>query len=90
MKKRNKFFYLRVLLNYFENKCCYCGNPQNLHIHHILPVYKGGTDTIGNLECVCKKCHYELHKQYVKIYPYQLWKKQNVDRVMEINRLHED
>lgn len=39
---------------------CSCGNPAK-HIHHIVPVCKGGTDDSSNLEMLCQTCHVALH-----------------------------
>ncbi len=58
-----------VLLNYFGKKCNYCGSIKDLHIHHIIPLSKGGKNEISNLEVVCRKCHLDLHKQIEKIFP---------------------
>jgi len=57
-----------LLKNYFENKCCYCESTNNLHLHHKLPLSLGGSNTLGNLELVCRNCHLKLHHQINKIF----------------------
>jgi RNA-directed DNA polymerase len=38
--------------------CQICQRPKiNLEAHHIIPVEKGGEDTLSNLITVCKNCH---------------------------------
>jgi len=37
--------------------CRLCGAKENLHVHHIIPVSKGGGDNLGNLVTVCRECH---------------------------------
>src|SRR4029078_3937321 len=64
-------FYKQILHNHFGHRCCYCGVGDNLHIHHIRPTVLGGTDDLSNLELVCDKCHYDLHRQLRKIMPYK-------------------
>jgi len=32
-----------------------------LHVHHIIPLSKGGTSESSNLQVLCKKCHSKQH-----------------------------
>lgn len=43
-------------------ECVECGSDENLHVHHIVPVYEGG-DRFDpeNLETLCASCHYSRH-----------------------------
>jgi len=34
----------------------------NWHIHHLIPVFMGGSDHIDNLITVCYFCHKKLHR----------------------------
>lgn len=47
--------------------CCMpgCGYGYNLHVHHIIPIKKGGTDDYTNFICLCEHCHYHtrLHSR---------------------------
>jgi len=33
----------------------------NLHLHHILPLNRGGSNAKSNLIPLCSDCHYEVH-----------------------------
>lgn len=39
-------------------KCQNCGTvTKQLHIHHIVPLSKGGSNHTSNLVCLCSECH---------------------------------
>jgi len=33
-----------------------------LHVHHIIPISKGGDNSLSNLTCLCETCHENQHK----------------------------
>jgi len=43
------------------HKCGNCGSGYNLHVHHIVPLSKGGTNNLSNLRTLCSSCHGKLH-----------------------------
>lgn len=34
------------------------------HVHHIIPLYKGGADSHENMTLLCKECHKDKHRKY--------------------------
>lgn len=40
-----------------EGKCTKCGSRKNLEYDHIIPVSKGGGNTIRNIELLCEECN---------------------------------
>ena len=59
-----------TILNYFrgsitkglhKHKCQFCGYKGKTHIHHIVPLSKGGAHHISNYIEVCLKCHIICH-----------------------------
>lgn len=51
-------------LEYFDNRCCYCGNDENhLHQDHFIPLSKGGEYTKNNIVPACKKCNLRKNAQ---------------------------
>lgn len=50
----------RMIWERQNEKCAYCGRRKQLKhttIDHIIPLSKGGTDDIDNLQCTCKMCN---------------------------------
>lgn len=43
-------------------RCVKCGCKKWLHVHHILPRSKGGTNNHDNLITLCDVCHMEEHR----------------------------
>lgn len=41
--------------------CEVCKSDKRLVVHHVLPVDMGGTDTIENLQTLCRDCHEKVH-----------------------------
>lgn len=42
--------------------CCNCGaRNRRLHVHHIVPVEKGGSNKLTNLATACDRCHKKIH-----------------------------
>ena len=42
-----------------DGKCAKCGSRENLEYDHIIPVSKGGNNTVRNIELLCEKCNRE-------------------------------
>jgi len=52
-----------LIIRKFKSKCISCDEriENNIHIHHIVPISKGGDHSLDNLELLCEKCHCEKH-----------------------------
>ena len=48
----------------FTCQCCgtRAKSPYELQCHHIIPLFKGGNDTVENCESLCKDCHKKKHQ----------------------------
>jgi len=42
-----------------EGKCVKCGRRDSLEYDHIIPLSKGGSNTVRNIELLCEKCNRE-------------------------------
>lgn len=49
------------------SSCQNCGSKDDLVIHHIVPLVKGGTNLITNMARLCSPCHALVHGQNVDI-----------------------
>ncbi len=47
------------------NLCKNCGKETSLHLHHIVPLSKGGSNKIENLELLCESCHSKAHRNRI-------------------------
>ena len=44
-----------------DYECGNCHATTDLHVHHIVPLSKGGTNNLSNLRTLCEDCHKRLH-----------------------------
>ena len=47
----------KLLINEYSKNCAYCGSAENLQWEHIIPISRGGPDTIDNQVLACQKCN---------------------------------
>lgn len=38
-------------------KCLKCGSSKRLTVDHVVPISKGGSNTLLNLQCLCYGCN---------------------------------
>jgi hypothetical protein len=48
---------------YFDGKCCYCGEELPLEQEHYIPVTKAGAYSKANILCACKSCNSSKNDQ---------------------------
>ena len=46
-----------------QGKCVRCGGRRNLEYDHIIPVSKGGSSTMRNIELLCEECNRQKRDQ---------------------------
>ena len=40
-----------------KKPCAFCGRTEQLELHHMIPLFLGGTDDAANLVWLCEPCH---------------------------------
>jgi hypothetical protein len=59
-KGEHKTWQWKALCKELENRCVCCGKKtRKLEKDHIVPIYRGGSDCITNLQPLCRDCHLE-------------------------------
>lgn len=46
-------------------QCANCGADENLEVHHVVPLSRGGTNKRTNLLTVCSRCHNHTHDKQI-------------------------
>jgi 5-methylcytosine-specific restriction endonuclease McrA len=49
------------VLNRDAHVCQGCGATERLDVHHVIPLYRGGTNDPSNLISLCRECHAKIH-----------------------------
>lgn len=47
----------------FNYKCAHCGRKKQLTKDHIIPLSKGGSDYINNIQPLCRNCNSKKHNK---------------------------
>lgn len=60
---KNKEYFMEKY--YFTcSDCKKMFETQDLQIHHIIPLYKGGSNTEDNITVLCQQCHLNAHAKF--------------------------
>lgn len=77
-RQRNELYRERLKGGEARPKVCStCGNPDNIELHHIIPIAAGGTNDYYNLIYMCHGCHMKLHHT---IYNSVQWKRETKEK----------
>jgi 5-methylcytosine-specific restriction endonuclease McrA len=58
----------QVLCDQYDNRCLCCGEKKKLTVDHVIPISKGGSNSIDNIQPLCRSCN---AKKYNKIIDYR-------------------
>lgn len=64
--KNESFFVLKKeIRKLMSSPCVNCGSTDNPTIDHIIPVSRGGRNSIGNYQTLCKSCNCSKHNKTI-------------------------
>lgn len=57
--KGTRVFYIRskFFIRLYSSACVVCGEKENINADHVIPLYRGGTHSEGNLQPLCGYCN---------------------------------
>lgn len=58
--QRKEFIKIRNSLTI--DKCSKCHSKTNLEVHHVQPLFNGGSNELRNLNILCQRCHLDVHR----------------------------
>lgn len=65
--------------NELKKECARCGSNKNLELHHMIPLFLGGTSDLRNVIFLCRDCHLANTAYLKELFPkYFLTKKEKV------------
>ena len=63
-RSRSEWLQARSTVVKRDGVCQWCGSEDNLHVHHLIPVFAGGEKyNLDNLCTLCENCHKNVHKR---------------------------
>lgn len=65
-----------ALCEKYDNHCLACGVKTKVHADHIVPLSKGGSNWISNIQPLCKPCNTSKKDKEIDYRP--LWEQRNV------------
>lgn len=60
----------RDLKSLFGNICLWCGQRKPLTVDHVVPLSKGGTNWISNIQPLCKSCNSKKNNKIIDFRPF--------------------
>lgn len=70
-KQRESFLILdREVKRLYSRPCANCSSKDNITLDHIVPLFRGGRHSVGNLQPLCKSCNSQ--KQHRTIMEWRL------------------
>jgi 5-methylcytosine-specific restriction endonuclease McrA len=59
----------RALCRKYDNRCLCCGNTGRIERDHIIPIIKGGSNDIENIQPLCRRCNCSKGQQTIDYRP---------------------
>jgi len=69
----------KELIKLYSSPCIACGTTERVTIDHIIPIARGGTHSVGNLQSLCLKCNSSKNHRTMSEWKFQVLLKRNQD-----------
>lgn len=55
----------QALCDFYDNRCICCGKKVKLTVDHVIPLSKGGSNMIDNIQPLCQTCNKTKHAKII-------------------------
>lgn len=60
----------KSLLNEYGHRCLWCGRKGKLERDHVIPIVYGGSNSIDNIQPLCRSCNSRKHAKIIDFRPF--------------------
>lgn len=77
------------LLRRFNNECLNCGSKERIEKDHIKPISKGGSNSLENLQPLCRSCNAAKNANEKNLIPYFFFKESFMNDIFYLDSMRQ-